>query len=141
MPENCQSVGLSELFFPEAVTSRLIQNPYLENEIASLGVKGFWVPILEQHDLERYRQYVADVDMPESQKDELIGIVANIMAHFVDAAFGETPEQIILEQRENSAFVSASDCGKLPRIPEKETIDDRSKSTGQQSDSMEGPIS
>ncbi|MEP2987845.1 MAG: hypothetical protein ABJN65_18100 [Parasphingorhabdus sp.] len=107
-------------------------------KLTSLEVKGFWVASLEGHDLERYRQYVADVDMPEAQKDELIGIVANIMAHFVDAAFGETSEQIILGNRENSALESASDCGKLPKIPENQMMKSECKSTGRKSDSTRG---
>ena len=97
--------------------------------------EGFWVALLEHHDLKKYRQLVADIDMPESEKDELIGIVADIMAHFVDAAFGQTSEQITLEQREDKAFPRRSACGKLADIQEKQTIEGQCKRTGLDKDS------
>lgn len=90
---------------------------------------------LEQNDLVKYRRFVADIDMPESEKDELIGIVANIMAHFVDAAFGETSEQIILEQREDSASPRPSACDKLTETQEKQAIEGTCERIGHQTDS------
>lgn len=85
--------------------------------------KGTQVSLLTPEEFERYRQCVADIDLPDAEKDELIGIVAQIMAHFVDAAFGETSEQIILSARENGAFPSSAECGKLSDIPEKQRVD------------------
>ena len=79
--------------------------------------------LLTPEEFERYRQCVADIDLPDAEKDELIGIVAQIMAHFVDAAFGETSEQIILSARENGAFPSSAECGKLGDIPENQRVD------------------
>lgn len=94
--------------------------------------------LLEQHDLERYRQFVADVDMPDSDKDELIGIVVKIMAHFVDAAFGETSEQIILDARADSTSPSRSDCGKLGKITEKQTVDSKRQRIDGTTESLRG---
>lgn len=91
--------------------------------------------LLEHHDLEKYRQLVADIDMPESDKDELIGIVADIMAHFVDAAFGQTSEQITLEQRKDRPFPRRSACGKLSETQEKQTIEGQCKRIGRSKDS------
>lgn len=91
--------------------------------------------LLEQNDLVKYRRFVADIDMPESEKDELIGIVADIMAHFIDAAFGETSEQIILEKREDSAFPRHSACDKLSETQRKQSIDGKCERIGQQLDS------
>lgn len=79
--------------------------------------------ILAPEEYERYRQCVADIDLPDAEKDELIGIVAQIMAHFVDAAFGETSEQIILSARGNGAFPTSVECGKLGDIPENQRVD------------------
>lgn len=97
--------------------------------------EGFWVALLEHHDLEKYRQLVADIDMPESDKDELIGIVADIMAHFVDAAFGQTSEQITLKQREDSTFPRRSACDKLSETQEKQIIEGQCKRVGLSKDS------
>ncbi len=97
--------------------------------------EGFWVALLELHDLKKYRQLVADIDMPESEKDELIGIVADIMAHFIDAAFGQTSEQITLEQREDRAFPRRSACDKLSETQEKQTIEGQCERIGRNRDS------
>lgn len=91
--------------------------------------------LLEHHDLERYRQFVAEIDMPDADKDELIGIVADIMAHFVDAAFGQTSEQITLEQREDSALPHHAAHGKLSETQEKQTIEGKCKRIGLDEDS------
>lgn len=85
--------------------------------------KGSRVSLLTPEEFERYRQCVADIDLPDQEKDELIGIVASIMAHFVDAAFGETPEQHILLGRENGSFTRSRDCGKLLDTSENQTVD------------------
>lgn len=97
--------------------------------------EGFWVALLEHHDLKKYRQLVADIDMPDSDKDELIGIVADIMAHFVDAAFGQTSEQITLEQRKDSASPRHLACDKLSETQEKQTIEGQCKRVGLVKDS------
>ena len=43
-----------------------------------------------------YLGHVDDLDMPESAKIEMIGVIAAIMQNFVDRAFGDAPEQILL---------------------------------------------
>lgn len=97
--------------------------------------EGFWVALLEHHDLKKYRRLVADIDMPESEKDELIGIVADIMVQFVDAAFGQTSEQITLKQREDKAFPRSSACDELSETREKQTIEGQCKRIGLNKDS------
>lgn len=49
-----------------------------------------------QLDFEKYRPYVDSFDMSEARKIELFEIVSNMMRGFVDLAFEDTPEQILL---------------------------------------------
>lgn len=44
-------------------------------------------------DLERYRPYVAHLDMPEARKADLLLAVWRIMQNAVDRAFGDDPVQ------------------------------------------------
>lgn len=81
------------------------------------------VSLLTPEQMERYRKCVADIDIPDHEKDELIGIVAQIMAHFVDAAFGETSEQFILDARANSHFQNNRDDAILGLFQSDESID------------------
>jgi hypothetical protein len=48
-------------------------------------------------DIEKYRKYVDQFDLPENHKMELIHIVWRIMESFVDRAFGDDPVQHCLE--------------------------------------------
>ncbi|MCM2396148.1 hypothetical protein NBH19_08655 [Rhizobium sp. S95] len=44
-------------------------------------------------DLDKYRQHVAHLDMPEDRKTELLLSLYTIMRSFVDRAFGDDPVQ------------------------------------------------
>lgn len=44
-------------------------------------------------DLDRYRAYVAHLDMPEAAKDDVMLAVYRMMQSFVDRAFGDDPVQ------------------------------------------------
>ncbi len=44
-------------------------------------------------DIEKYRQYVDQFDLPEQEKVELINIVWRVMESFVDRAFNDDPVQ------------------------------------------------
>ncbi|MFY9294267.1 MAG: hypothetical protein WAP03_26825 [Methylorubrum rhodinum] len=44
-------------------------------------------------DLDRYRPYVAHLDMPEAAKDDMLLAVYRTMQSFVDRAFGDDPVQ------------------------------------------------
>lgn len=44
-------------------------------------------------DLDRYRAYVAHLDMPEARKDDMLLAVYRMMQSFVDRAFGDDPVQ------------------------------------------------
>jgi hypothetical protein len=73
--------------------------------------------------MDRYRQLVAGIDMPDKQKDELIDIVHALMAHFVDSAFGVQTDHISLESRKKSRFHAAFDHARIGTNPEHETVD------------------
>ena len=63
-------------------------------------------------DLEKYRRHVANLDMPEERKTELLRAVWHIMQNFVDRAFGHDPVQQALRAGGNSEIDAA------PRIPD-----------------------
>lgn len=44
-------------------------------------------------DLDRYRSYVAHLDIPEARKDDMLLALHRIMRSFVDRAFGDDPVQ------------------------------------------------
>jgi hypothetical protein len=55
-------------------------------------------------DLEKYRKHVTGIDLPQSQKDEVISIVFKVMQTFVDRAFGVNPaQQNLLPPPENAS--------------------------------------
>ena len=49
--------------------------------------------ITSSPDLDRYRSYVAHLDMPEAAKDAMMLAVYRMMQSFVDRAFGDDPVQ------------------------------------------------
>lgn len=49
-----------------------------------------------QCDISRYAPFVEDFDISADRKAELIRIVWTMMQSFVDRAFGDAPEQILL---------------------------------------------
>lgn len=71
-------------------------------------------------EMERYRAIVADIDgMSDSQKEEAIMIVINMMQAFVDAAWGQHPVQ----QIELQSSHSGSACGKIAALGNANPVD------------------
>lgn len=63
-------------------------------------------------DFDKYRSLVAELDLTDEQKDELIQTLWSIMGSFVDRAFGNDPVQQVTAQE---AFVKATkSCGEEP---------------------------
>ncbi len=54
-------------------------------------------------DYEKYRPLVAEFDLTDEQKDELIDTVWSMMKSFVDASFGDDPVQLAVDQAEQEA--------------------------------------
>jgi len=81
------------------------------------------VTLISSEDMGRYRNCVSGIDLSDSDKDELIHIVHQIMQHFVDAAFGEAPDQITLSSRANSHFQGDNSHARMGTSLEHETVD------------------
>ncbi len=77
--------------------------------------------------------------MPDDEKDELIGIVHSIMAHFVDSAFGVQTDQISMDSRKKSRFQTAFNRARIGTNPEHETVDPLAGSARNDS-SLQGQI-
>lgn len=69
-------------------------------------------------DLDRYREILRPLDMPEAESDELIQIVCRIMRDFVDRAFGIDPVQLSLSNEKNKASVESTCHDRLSEIPQ-----------------------
>ena len=54
-------------------------------------------------DYEKYRPLVAEFDLTDEQKDELIDTVWSMMKSFVDASVGDDPLQLAVDQAERDA--------------------------------------
>ncbi len=71
-------------------------------------------------EMERYRAIVADIDgMSDSQKEEAIIIVINMMQAFVDAAWGQHPVQ----QIEFQSSHGGGGCGKIAALGNAKPVD------------------
>jgi len=71
-------------------------------------------------EMERYRAIVADIDgMSDSQKEEAIIIVINMMQAFVDAAWGQHPVQQIELQSSHGGGV----CDKISALGNVKPVD------------------
>ena len=71
-------------------------------------------------EMERYRALVADIEgMSDSQKDEAIMIVVNMMQAFVDAAWGQHTVQMV----ELHSSHSGSVCGKISALGNAKPVD------------------
>lgn len=71
-------------------------------------------------EMERYRAIVADIDgMSDSQKEEAIMIVINMMQAFVDAAWGQHPVQ----QVELQSSHAGGACGKIAALGNSKPVD------------------
>lgn len=69
-----------------------------------------------------YRQYVAGLDMPIEEIDEMIAIVHSILSYFVDAAFGVQTDQITL-QSASSGFNAPLSHAMIEQPSENQTAD------------------
>jgi hypothetical protein len=65
-------------------------------------------------DIERYRAHVAGIDLPQSQKDEMILIVWRIMQDFVDRAYGTHPAQQCTALSHQKSLDTEGEHAKLP---------------------------
>lgn len=74
-------------------------------------------------DITRYREIIADIDLPEKQKDEVIFVVQRIMQSFVDLAFQVDPTQMTIKVRGKLASQPKRVHDTLPHT-QKITIDD-----------------
>lgn len=52
-------------------------------------------------DFDKYRPLVAELDLTDEEKDELIYTVWSMMRSFVEASFGEDPTQLAVDQNKN----------------------------------------
>jgi hypothetical protein len=68
-------------------------------------------------DIERYRAHVAGIDLPQSQKDEMILIVWRIMQDFVDRAYGTHPAQQCKAILHEKTLDTEGEHDKLPAQP------------------------
>ena len=64
-------------------------------------------------DMERYRAIVSTIDVPDAQKDEMIGIVFSMMQHFTTMAFGLDDTQLSLGKQGGNPSIASPLCGKV----------------------------
>tara|TARA_R110002020_G_scaffold412249_2_gene621871 strand:- start:31 stop:339 length:309 start_codon:yes stop_codon:yes gene_type:complete len=65
-------------------------------------------------DLDRYRKIVAGIEgLDDTQKEEAIHIVFNMMQSFVDAAWGTHPVQLAVQETEQKPSRNASNYGSV----------------------------
>lgn len=79
--------------------------------------------LISPEEMERYRNCVSGISVSASDKDELILIVHQIMQHFVDAAFGEAPDQLTLSSLANTHFQGDNSHAKVGTSLEHEIVD------------------
>jgi hypothetical protein len=69
------------------------------------------VVTVEPEKLAHYRSLVADIEgLSDTQKDEIIHIVVNMMQAFVDAAWGQHPIQLAIAKRDDLSFQRGQIC-------------------------------
>lgn len=73
-------------------------------------------------DLERYRALVANIDLSETQKDEVISIIRQMMIAFVDQAFGVDPTQLAVKIHRDDSFQEDSIRANYHAIPDDSLI-------------------
>ncbi|MET4131767.1 hypothetical protein ABIE62_000883 [Porphyrobacter sp. MBR-155] len=81
------------------------------------------VSLFTPEEFEQCRECIADIDMSDADKDELIRIVGNIVASFVDQSFGLHPVQLSLSARANRHFQNGRDDAILGLFQSDESID------------------
>lgn len=54
--------------------------------------------------IDKYRHHLKTLDLNRKQEDEIIELIWKIMEHFVSAAFGKTPVQQALQERDKDSI-------------------------------------
>jgi hypothetical protein len=70
---------------------------------------------LTPEEIAELRQHLADLDISDESKDELIRLIDSIAISLVEQALGLSPVQLSLSARANYAFLGASDCDSLEK--------------------------
>lgn len=78
---------------------------------------------ISAQDMERYRQCVAAIGVPDKQKDEMISIVYSIMSYFVEQAFGGQTDQITLQSNSKTRFLKTHDHDKISGNSDRQVIE------------------
>ena len=63
--------------------------------------------------LAHYREFLADLDVPDERKDEVIRTLASFFQSLIDRAFGVDPVQLAVKDRLSDSFQTAASPGKL----------------------------
>lgn len=71
---------------------------------------------LKPDQVDRFRAIIADVNVPDDRKDEIIHIIAAWMRGFVDRAFGLDSVQLVRLSKLTDAFQSAAKNGKVGQV-------------------------
>lgn len=64
----------------------------------------------------RYRSLVCDVQIPDTQKDELILLVGHFMRNAIHRAIGKDPVQLVLDDRKSFNSHQDSDSAILSKM-------------------------
>ncbi len=72
---------------------------------------------LSPDDLVRYRTIIADMDMDDNQKDDVIRVVHAVMQAFVDVSFSNDSVQISVSSRLSESFRKSALYDNLPVVP------------------------
>lgn len=63
--------------------------------------------------MDRYREIVAKIDVPQDRKDDVIRSVAHLLQAFIDKAFGVDPVQLATQDRLSDSFQTAASHANL----------------------------
>jgi hypothetical protein len=77
------------------------------------GGEVYPVSLISTSDMERYRAIVATIDVPDAQKDEMIGIVFSMMQHFTAIAFGLDDTQLSLGKQNGFSSLEGPPCASV----------------------------
>lgn len=69
--------------------------------------------MISASDMERYRAIVSTIDVPDAQKDEMIGIVFSMMQHFAAMAFGLEDTQLSLDKQSGISSLEGPPCASV----------------------------
>ena len=63
--------------------------------------------------MDRYREIVAKIDVPQDRKDDVIRSVANLLQEFIDKSFGVDPVKLATQDRLSDSFQTAASHANL----------------------------